>query len=172
MVMTLFDHLDKNQLKELIIKCWMTHDGSWFYNCAQELGIDAANKLNKAAIRTLSVIETQRIKKAMGLEKEQIITFEQLKDFIINAFSVIKGDFMEFNYSFPEKNRLRWEMTNCFAFEGMKRIGISKQYECGVIYRVSCWLDALGIKHIIKPEIDKCLLNSHEKCSGEIILNF
>jgi len=26
MVMTLFDQLEKNQLKELLVKCWMTHD--------------------------------------------------------------------------------------------------------------------------------------------------
>jgi len=169
--MTLFNQLDKHQLKELLIKCWMTHDGSWFFNCARELGIDVANKLNKAAIKSLSVIETQRIKKAMGLEKEKLKTFEQLKDFVINAFSVIKGDFMDFNYTFPEENRLHWEMTKCFAFEGMKRIGVNKQYECGVIYRVSCWLDALGITHTIEPEIDTCLLNNREKCSGDIILN-
>ena len=172
MLTKLFDQLDKNQLKELLIKCWMTHDGSWFYNCAHELGIDAANKLNKAAIKTLSVIEMQRIKKAMGLVKEKIETFEQLKDFVNNAFSVLKGNFMDFNYTFTENNRIHWEINRCFAYEGMKMIGVNKQYECGVIYRISCWLDALGIKHIIEPEIDKCLLNSQEKCSGHITLNF
>ncbi|MFX1296991.1 MAG: DUF6125 family protein [Promethearchaeota archaeon] len=171
MVITLFEQLDKNKLKELLIKCWMTHDGSWFYNCANKLGVDVANKLNKAAIKSLSVIEMQRIKKAMGLEKKEIKTLEQLKDFIINTFSVLKGDFMDFNYSFTENNRIHWEINQCFAYNGMKMIGVNKQYECGVIYRVSCWLDALGINHTIEPEIDTCLLNFHKKCSGDIILN-
>lgn len=168
---TLFDQLDKNQLKELLVKCWMTHDGSWFYNCGRELGIDAANKLNKAAIKNLSTIEMQRIKKAMGLERLKIKTFEQLKDFVDSAFSILKGDFMDFVYSFPEKNRMHWEMNSCFAYNGMKMFGFEKQYECGVIYRVSCWLDALGIDHKVEPEINKCLLNFHEKCSGDIIVN-
>ena len=171
MVITLFDKLDKNQLKELLVKCWMTHDGSWFYNCARELGVEAANKLNKAAIKNLSVIEMQRIKKAMGWENVKIETFGKLKVFITNGFSIVKGDFMDFKYSFPEHNRMHWEMNNCFAYNGMQMFGFSKQYECGVIYRVSCWLDALGITHKIEPEIDKCLLNSLEKCSGDIILN-
>ncbi len=171
MEMTLFDQLDKNQLKELLVKCWMTHDGSWFYSCVRDFGIETANKLNKAAIKNLSVIEMQRIKKAMGWENLRIETFEQLKDFISSAFSVLKGGFMDFKYSFPENNRMHWEMNRCFAYNGMKMIGVHKQYECGVIYRVSCWLDALGIKHTIEPEIDKCLLNSREKCSGNIILN-
>ena len=170
--MTLFEQLDKHQLKELLVKCWMTHDGSWFYTCVKELGIDAANKLNKASIKSLSLIEVQRVQKALGRENVKIETFEQLKTFIDDAFSVIKGDFMNFTYSFPEKNRLHWEMTRCFAFEGMKRIGVKERYECGVLYRVSCWLDVLGIKHEIEPKIDKCLLYSQEKCHGEMILNF
>ena len=78
---------------------------------------------------------------------------------------------MDFKYSFPENNRMHWEMNQCFAYNGMKMFGFDRQYECGVIYRVSCWLDALGISHKIEPEIDKCLLNSREKCSGDIILN-
>ncbi len=92
------------------------------------------------------------------------MTFEQLKDFINNAFSVLKGNFMDFNYTFLENNRIHWEINRCFTYEGMKMIGVNKQYECGVIYRISCWLDALRIKHTIDPEIDKCLLNSHENC--------
>ena len=169
---TLFNHLDKHQLKELLVKCWMTHDGAWFYSCGREFGIGTANKLNKAAIKNLAVIEMQRIKKAMGCENIKIKTFEQLKEFITNGFSILKGDFMDFKYSFPEKNCMHWEMNQCFAYKGMQMIGFSKQYECGVIYRVSCWLDALGINHRIEPEIDKCLLNSREKCSGDIFINF
>ncbi|MFX0057982.1 MAG: DUF6125 family protein [Candidatus Hodarchaeota archaeon] len=169
--MTLFDQLDKKQLKELLVKCWMTHDGSWFFNCARELGIDAANKLNKASIKTLSTIEMQRIQKAMSMEKLKITTTEQLKNFIDNAFSILKGDFMDFTYNFPENNRMHWEMNRCFAYNGMKMFGFEKAYECGVLYRVSCWLDALGIDHTIEPEINKCMLNSREKCSGDIVIN-
>lgn len=170
--MTLFDQLDKKNLKELLVKCWMTHDGSWFYNCARELGISSANKLNKAAIKNLSVLEMNRIKKALGQGELKIATFQQLKIFMDNAFSVLKGEFMDFIYSFHDNNRIHWEMNSCFAYNGMKMFGFTKQYECGVIYRISCWLDALGIEHTIQPEINTCLLNSHEKCSGDIFLSF
>jgi len=168
--MTLFDQLNKQDLKELLIKCWMTHDGSWFYNSVKEFGIDFANKLNKGAIKNLSVLEVQRIKKALGKENGKITTFEQLQSFFHDAFSVLKGNFMRFNYIFPEKNHIHWEMNGCFAFEGMKMIGVKENYECGVIYRVCCWLDALGIKYEIAPKISKCLLYSQKKCSGDIIV--
>lgn len=32
--------LQKNELKELLNKGWMTHDAMWFYNCLQEFGIE------------------------------------------------------------------------------------------------------------------------------------
>ena len=119
--MTLFNELDKSQLKELLVKCWMTHDGAWFYNSVKELGIDIANKLNKAAIKNLSFLEVKRVKKALGIENQKITTFEQLITFIDDTFSVLKGDFMKFNYTIPEKNRIHWEMNKCFAFATYSR---------------------------------------------------
>ena len=46
----------------------------------------------------------------MGWENVKIETFEQFKIFITNGFSVIKGDFMDFKYTFPENNRMFWEL--------------------------------------------------------------
>lgn len=54
----------------------------------------------------------------------------------------------------------------------MKKLGVEEDYECGVIYRISCWLKELGLKHEIKPKIEKCLLNSQEKCRGDIVIYF
>jgi hypothetical protein len=170
--MTLFNTLSKSDLKELLVKCWMTHDGAWFYNVFKEHGINTANKLNKGAIKNLSLLEMKRIQKALNKENIRITSFEQLKQFIDDGFSVLKGDFMKFQYTFPEKNRMHWEMDTCFAFEGMKMIGVKHGYECGVIYRVCCWLDALGVKYELNPKINECMLYSQKKCVGDIIVNF
>lgn len=167
-ILNLLEQLNKKELKELIVKCWMTHDGSWFYNSVKSFGIDAANKLNKGAIRNLAPLEVRRIKKALGMDYSKITTFEQLKKFIDDAFSILKGDFMKFTYSYPKRNYIYWEMDRCFAFEGMKLIGVKENYECGVLFRVCCWLEALGIQYEIDPQFTKCLLYSQEKCSGHI----
>jgi hypothetical protein len=34
------------ELVDLLNRCWMTHDGMWFYHCLQEFGIEKANKLS------------------------------------------------------------------------------------------------------------------------------
>ena len=55
--------LNKNQSKEFIIKSWMTHDGAWFNHSLQELGIEKTNKINKAASKSLGMIEIKRFMK-------------------------------------------------------------------------------------------------------------
>jgi hypothetical protein len=168
--MILFDKLNKQELKELLLKCWMTHDGAWFYNVYKKYGIQEANRLNKGAIKNLSNIEMQRIQHASGMESRDIKTFEDLKQFIDNGFSILKGEFMKFEYTFSKPNKLHWEMNTCFAFEGMKMIGVKQRYECGVIYRVCCWLDALEIKYNLSPDLKNCLLYSQNKCEGDILI--
>lgn len=164
--------LDKKELKELLNKCWMTHDGMWFYHCLQEFGIEKTNKINKAAIRSLAPIEMKRIKKALGIEDIQ--TFEELKEFIEGIFEIIKGDFMNFTFSCPSENVLHWEweMQKCFAYEGIKNIGVIDQYQCGVIHRIECWFDSLGIKYSVTPQVGACLMHTHGNCSGDFKFYF
>ena len=51
--------LQKEEIVELLNRWWMTHDGMWFYHCLKNLGIEKANELNKAAIRSLAPMESQ-----------------------------------------------------------------------------------------------------------------
>jgi hypothetical protein len=164
--------LDRNELKELLVKCWMTHDGAWFYSCMQEFGIDAANRLNKAAIKSLSAIELRRVTDALGIKREGIETFDELKEVIDGMFSIVKGDFMDFEYDFPSENVMRWEMNKCFAYEGMKRIVAGDRYECGVLYRVACWIENLGVPYRMEPPVEGCLMQSRGTCSGVVRFDF
>ena len=168
----LIDNLTKNELKDLLVKNWMTHDGAWFLNTYLQFGIKKANKLNKRAIKTLSSFEIKRAKNRTKFKDKEISNYDELETFLKSAFSVLKGDFMEFNVSFPGNNRIHWEAKKCFAYEGMKKLGVQEEYECGVIYRISCWLDGLDLKHKIEPRIKKCLKNTRGYCSGNIILEF
>jgi hypothetical protein len=62
-----FIPLEKNELKELLNKGWMTHDAMWFLNCMKECGIEQTNKINKAAVRDMAAIEIKRHQKALGV---------------------------------------------------------------------------------------------------------
>jgi len=65
----------------------MTHDGMWCFHCLKEFGIEKANEINKAAIRSLAPIEVERIKGTLDSKKEKIATFEEFKEFFSKAKS-------------------------------------------------------------------------------------
>jgi len=165
---------EKRRLIELLNKCWMTHDGMWFYHCYQEAGIERANRSNKAAIRSLAPIEVSRLRAYLGLDKEPIKTFESFKTFFMGASELFMPDFMNAIMSFPRDNVMHWEFKPkaCFAYKGMKRIGLIDQYECGVIYRVGCWIESLGIPYDVTPEVKRCRMLDYPGCSGDFTLTF
>ena len=160
--------IGKDELKELLIKCWMSHDAMWFHSCLQKFGIKKANELNLASIRSLSKIEVPRISRALGIEKEKIRTFEELKGSIRGLFGIAKGEFMDFEYHFSIENGMRWKVKRCFAYEGMKRMGASDQYHCGLLHRVKCWIDVLGVKCTVTPQVESCLMVKDGKCAGKV----
>ena len=163
--------ISKEEVKDYLDKGWLTHDGMWFYQCLREFGIEKANKLNKAAIQSLAPLEMKRLKKLLGIE--QIETFEEFKAFLAGGFDLLIADFMNARMTFPEKNVFHWEFVpqQCFAYRGMQNIGVIADYECGVVYRVTCWIDSLGIQYTINHPLKKCMMHTQGTCSGNFLLN-
>jgi hypothetical protein len=171
-----FDKIGKRELRDLLGKGWLTHDGMWFYHTCLESGIEKANKLNKAAIRSLAPVEVKRVKKALGIGEEKIVTFEELNDFMIGALEITLPDsvYRKFRLRASSTNLLHWEWESgeCFAYKGMKQAGLIDEYRCGVMFRIECWLEALGIQYSIDPKIDTCMMHETGACSGDISVIF
>jgi hypothetical protein len=64
--MSVLESVDKSELKDMLGKGWLTHDGMWFLHTSQAFGVDQANTLNRAAIRSIAPIEINRVKKILG----------------------------------------------------------------------------------------------------------
>jgi hypothetical protein len=168
------DRIEKKKLIELLNKCWMSHDGMWFFHSVREIGIIKANRINKAAIRSLAPLEINRIKKFLGLKNDRLETFVEFKEFFSQASELFIPDFMNATMSFPESNVLHWDFKpkECFAYKGMQRIGVIDEYECGVIFRIACWIESLGIKYEVDPKIVRCSMIDSPHCSGDFRLYF
>ncbi|MFX1340920.1 MAG: DUF6125 family protein [Promethearchaeota archaeon] len=162
--------LSHKEIKELVIKCWMTHDGMWFLHCLRKTGIKTTNKINKAASHGLGLIEAKRFKKVFGIEK--INTFTGLKNFINKIFEIVKADFMKFSYNFSKHNTFHFEMLQCFAHDGRKRIGVIDEYKCGIYDRIDGWFEGLGLKFSISPKIEGCLMHKGQRCIRKYVFKF
>lgn len=164
------DDISREAMKDYLSKGWLTHDGMWFYNACRELGIETANRLNRAAIRSMAPLEVERSRKVLGIIGEAPATFDGLADFFVRGLELLlpSSVFSRFMISIPEKNLIRWEWKEgeCFAYKGIKMTGFIDAYECGVIYRLECWMDALGIKYRVEPETGKCMMHHGGYCRG------
>jgi hypothetical protein len=172
--MNTVDRMTRDEIIELLNRSWMTHDGMWFYHCFQECGIETANRLNKAAIQSMAPMEIARMKQALGIAGDKIETFEAFRDFFAQAGKLCIPPFMNGTMDTSRENVLHWEFApkNCFAYKGMKRIGAIDRYECGVIYRLACWFDAMGLTYKATPEITACRMLSGDTCGGDFVFDF
>lgn len=162
--------LDKKELKELLVKCWMTHDGLWFYHCLQECGIEKTSKINQAAARTIGAIEAKRIVRALEIEK--IDSFEALRELIDGGFDTVRGDFMDFTFDCSEDGLMHIKTNRCFAYEGISKMGAIDGYDCGIFARMAGWFDGIGIEFEVDPPIEGCMLHSEGKCYRDFRFNF
>jgi hypothetical protein len=156
------DLLEKKELKELLIKCWMTHDAMWFFNCLQECGIEKTNKVNRAAIKAVAAVEIKRIKKAVGVDRLE--TFAEFWDFFQVAMAILTGDFMKYSFVSKDINHFRCTWYQCFAHDGIKALGVIDQYECGIMDRIESWFDGLGIKYEVEPKVIGCMMRTEGEC--------
>ncbi len=170
--MSVLDKTEKNRLRDFLGRGWLTHDGMWFYNAYAELGVEAANKLNLAAIRSLAPVELMGVRRLLGLDEKEIRSFEELAGFINDCLELIlpASLFRKISFKASAGNILKWEWEQgeCFAYKGMLQIGLLEEYRCGVMFRIECWLRALNIKYEISPVIDKCIMHEKGMCKGEI----
>ncbi|MBU4566252.1 MAG: hypothetical protein KMY53_19275 [Desulfarculus sp.] len=154
--------LEPSQVKELLNKNWMTHDAMWFFHCLRKYGMEDTNQLNQAAIRSMAQIEAGRLAQALGIAS--IDSLEDLKRFVEGAFAVVKADFMDFTYEFMQGGSLRMNMGECFAHQGMQRLGVLDQYRCGIYLRVDVWLKTLGVDYEAEPAFEGCLKLQRDSC--------
>jgi hypothetical protein len=162
--------LETKQLKELLNKGWMTHDAMWFYNSYQEVGIEPTNRINRAAVKAMAAIEIKRIAKALGVG--EVRNFDQLYELFQSAMYIVSGDFMKYKFWSPAPNVIHGEWESCFAYNGIKSLGIIDQYECGIMDRIEAWLDTLGMKWTVEPRITRCMMHTHGRCYRDYTFYF
>jgi hypothetical protein len=62
--MGVLDRIEKEGIRDLLGKGWLTHDVMWFHHAYQELGIERANALNRAAIKSLAPFDRLMLRQA------------------------------------------------------------------------------------------------------------
>ncbi len=157
-------------IKQLLLRCWMTHDAMWFKAALDECGIDTANRLNRAAIRAMAPLEVKRILAALGMDG--VANFDELRRFMTGAMDLLAGDFMEFDWDWRPPDALLIRVDACFAHKGITRLGAIDRYQCGIYDRIYRWFDVLGVTYEVTPAVEHCTMHHDGDCLRQIRFAF
>ena len=168
------DRLSKQEIRDLLGKGWLTHDGMWFVHTAAELGMDRANVLNRASIRGMSEIEIRRLVAALATDTNALTSSDDLCLLLTEGLAVLLPESVSslITVSAPDSSTVcvEWDDGEYFAYKGMRRAGLLDGYECGVVYRIECWLEALDIPHDVDPPTGLCRMAVDGRCVTRIHL--
>lgn len=171
--MGVLDGIEKTDIRDYLGKGWLTHDGMWFYHTFQAFGIEKANELNRAAIKAMAPFEIARAKRVLDIGRDDgFDNLDKLMAFMLAALELTLPDsvFSKVRFISPSVDLIHWDWDSgqCFAYKGMQQIGAIDGYRCGVMYRIECWLEALGVGYSMLTPIDGCLMHETGVCEGNI----
>ena len=156
------DFISKEDLKEVLSKNWLTHDAMWFALSVESIGIEKTNEINKKAARNMAIVEAKRLSKVLKIEN--ISSIKELITFMDKAFAIIVGEFMKGSYKQEDDNKLIFETKKCFAYEGVSKIGVIGDYDCGIFERIEGWFDFFKIHYSKETDEAKCLMYLRGDC--------
>ncbi|MBN2114229.1 MAG: hypothetical protein JW785_08905 [Acidimicrobiia bacterium] len=167
------DGLPPAGVRDLLAKGWLTHDGMWFDEAARAFGVEAANHLNRAAIRAMVPFEVRRLCEVLGVDPADLRDAAAVARFVAAGVRLVTPQSVSAHLRVTAGDRSlhwEWEPGECFAYQGMRRYGRLDGYRCGVIYRIECWLEALGVRARGTPAVEGCLMHATGRCAGELAL--
>jgi hypothetical protein len=168
------EQLDRAEVRDLLAKGWLTHDGMWFDVAARSQGVEAANDLNRVAIRAMVPFEVSRLCEALRVDPAAMGDAAAVARFVAAGIRLVTPESVSSHLRvWAGEGSLHWEWDEgeCFAYKGMQRFGWLDGYRCGVIYRIECWLEALGVRPRGAPLLEQCVMRSSGRCAGGLELS-
>jgi hypothetical protein len=159
--------LSREEREELIRRSWMANDGLWFYQVAQTAGVDGANEANIEVVREFGRQEMRRLMRTLDIT--EVTTTEQYWHLFHAAMDLYLGSLFEADESL-DGDEHQIAVTTCFAYKGVKRAGIEKEYHCGPGERLTGWLQAMNLPARIDPGVGRCQLAHTGSCSYRIVI--
>lgn len=162
------DELSSEERRSLLVNNWMSHDGLWLSAVAQRFGAAAANELNRQVCNAIGRVDARRLARALGIS--EIETMEQYLRFFNDAYSLYRPSGIDMTIE-ADRNVQRFDVTRCFAYQGIIKAGLAPVYECGIFERLLGWLDEMGLRYSLEPPIGRCLMVLGQPCRRTITLD-
>jgi len=162
--------INQDQLRDILIKNWMTHDALWYGEVAAKFGMAEASPMNLRVCRKLGQVEFGRLMKMVEAPSPKNI--EKYQELFELGKRVFFPDFVSAQIDYPGYDSQIFHFLDCFAHRGMKKLGLLPDYECGIFERIEGWFDAMGLKYTRTPDLSRCLKFKGKECKITVQFHF
>jgi hypothetical protein len=155
--------LMEDSQKDLLRRCWYSHDARWFMSVAEEYGLEVANRLNRRVCRALGEAEMRRFVAALGIDKPTTVRrLVEVMDQAMHLFA--PAPLTKFDIWVIDGRSYGVWIRRCFIHENVTRAGIASSYVCAAFDRLQGWHDALDLPLAEDPLALPCAKTLGQEC--------
>jgi len=155
--------LKESEEKEILRRCWYSHDGHWFVSVAGDFGMEAANRVNRRALRGQGRTEARRLLKAFGVPEMKRLD-EYLRFFEACRRILVPSPGTEIQLKVLDDRSYEITVERCFVHESVVRAGNPEGYVCAVFDRIAGWHDGAGLPLAEEPQALPCAKTAGREC--------
>lgn len=158
------------QRAALLATCWTAHDAHWFAVVAASLGIDAANRLSRAAAQAQGRFEAREVIRLFGLRA--VATLDDWLGVQEVFFGLLAPGVLHHDVERVDERTCRIRIDRCRVYERAADAGVADHYACGVAARLAGWLQGLDLGYALGPCNEGCPLARGKPCVYTLMLRF
>lgn len=149
---------------ERLYRWWWTHDAHWYQAVARRFGFDAANEMNKEALKFVAERVGRSVARRLGKPTEELNLREAVEAFGDCCSLMWPETFIQFDHVITGPDSFEFNIRRNFALEMLRRAGTLENYECPCLPLREGWFKGLGLKHEVNERV-QCVLDGCDFCT-------
>jgi L-2-amino-thiazoline-4-carboxylic acid hydrolase len=143
---------------------WWTHDGRWYQEVAKRFGFDAANEINREALKFVASRVARSYAKSLGRPVQEMEFAEAVAAFTTCSKLMWPPEMIEFNVNLTGPGSFELNVVRSFALQMLQRAGTLSSYKCPCLALREGWFEGLGLK-LAEHHVKQCLREGGSACT-------
>jgi hypothetical protein len=143
---------------------WWLHDGRWYQEVAKRFGFDAANEINREALKFVASRVGRSVAAQLGRPIGELDFPEVVEAFAECSKRMWPAEYVEFNTKVTGDGTFELNVVRNFALQMLKRAGTLPTYQCGCLALREGWFEGLGLK-LAEHRVTQCLKDGCSACT-------
>ena len=135
--------LTPEQREKLLRNMWLLQDGRWFVKSVEELGFEAATKLNLTVARSMGKTEMKQLLTETGYG--EIRNIQDLEALMETASSLFFPKEHKYEIRVVDDDTLLGRVLECYVYKMVSKAGTTEIHQCAAKPRFESWLKAANL---------------------------